>query len=80
MCHDFNEKDANRIVEQYSGKNENELFAELLRATNEQKQEGTFDMEGLREFESTLSPMLNEQQKEKLDRLLAVLRGENTPK
>ena len=79
MCKKFNENDANRIMEQYSGKSENELFAELKRATDEQKQDGTFDMEGLREFEATLTPMLNGQQKEKLDRLLAVLRGDTTP-
>lgn len=75
MAKDFNENDANRVVEEYSGKSEDELYSELIRATNEQKEEGTFDMQGLDELESALSPMLNEAQKKKLDKLLCVLRG-----
>lgn len=75
MGKDFNENDASRVYEQYSGRSEDELFSELIRATNEQKQAGTFDMDGLSELESALSPMLSDEQKKKLDRLLSVLRG-----
>lgn len=75
MGKDFTENDASRVYEQYSGKSEDDLYSELIRATNEQKQSGTFDMEGLNALESTLSPMLSEEQKKKLSGLLSVLRG-----
>ncbi len=79
--HDNNKRDdANRILEQYSGKSENELYAELMRTTDDQKQNGSFDMEGLNEFESTIMPMLNDKQKEKLEKLMSALRKDNTSK
>ena len=70
---DMAKMDAEGIINEYGGKSESELMAELMRVTGEQKQAGTFDPAGMRTMANSLLPMLNEEQKRKLNGILEML-------
>lgn len=57
-------------VDQYSKKSEGELLSELKKA----KQNGMMDAESLRQFVSTVGPMLNGEQKKRLKEVIAKLK------
>lgn len=57
------------------GKGERELFDALKGATAQQRAEGRLDDAGMDEVARTLSPMLSPAQRQKMERILAQLRG-----
>lgn len=61
------------IAEKYAGKSEDELMRELMSVTAKQKQEGSFDAEGMRKTAERLMPMLNKEQARKLRSIISAL-------
>lgn len=59
-----------KIVDRYGGKSEDELMRELFRMTGEQKREGSFDAAAMRKTASSIMPMLNAEQRQKLEAIL----------
>ena len=60
-------------AEKYSGKSEDELMAELLRVTAEQKREGSFDADAMRQTAGSILPYLDARQAEKLRRIIDMI-------
>ena len=63
------EKDLQEKISQYEGKSREELMEELLTSVDAAKKDGTFTKEALEEFKSKVAPMLNEEQRERLDEI-----------
>lgn len=69
--------DLDRIAEtakQYEGKSEEELTSELLKAAEQGRRDGSFSNEMLEQFYRTMAPMLSQEQKNKLDSLVKMLK------
>lgn len=52
---------------EFAGKNENDLMNELMGQVMQGRQDGSFTPEALQQFIRSVSPMLNGQQKQKLN-------------
>jgi|GEM_PF-4172974 len=61
-------------VKKYSEKSESELYSELFSLAEKGKKDGTFNENSIKEFEQTLAPVLNDEQKAKLEQILNSLR------
>ncbi len=59
---------------QYSGMNESELMGELSKKVSEGRKNGSFTDESLSEFVKNISPMLNAEQKSKLQSIINKLK------
>lgn len=60
-------------IKQYEGKSENELMKQLFSAVEQGKRDGTFSKEALEQFASQVSPMINDEQRQKLQSLMQQL-------
>lgn len=69
-----NQEDIRKTAEQYAGKSEEELLAEIFRLANENKRNGTLSASQLDEFERNVMPMLNREQRKRLESVLGMLR------
>ncbi len=56
-------------IAQYEGKSEEELFEALLAQVEQGKKDGSFSEEGLNSFISSVSPMLNDAQRQRLNEI-----------
>ena len=65
--------EAQRMLNMYGGKSEDELMRELLSAAAKQKQDGSFDAAGMRRTAASLMPMLNAEQQRKLLNIISAL-------
>jgi uncharacterized protein YjgD (DUF1641 family) len=63
----------NEAYDKYSSMPEGDLIDELIKITKAQKAAGTFDEEQLKITYNALYPMLNEQQRVKLDQLIKLI-------
>ena len=63
----------NELYGRYAGKSESDLLSELYLIASEQKKEGTFDRTALENGIRTIMPMLNEEQKRRLNEIAAKL-------
>jgi len=59
-----------QIFNKYKNKNQQELLDELFKNVEEQKQNGSFDYNGLTNMLEKMSPFLNQEQKQNLETLL----------
>ena len=67
-------KDALRnTAESYMGKKDDELLAEILQAAAKGKRDGTITDEGLRSFAENVAPMLNDEQRARLQKVLNMI-------
>lgn len=64
----------NGLISKYAGKGDDELMRELLKATDEQKRNGSFDRSSIDEAAESILPMLNQEQAEKLQRILNAIK------
>jgi DNA-binding transcriptional regulator YbjK len=62
------------MAKQYEGKSETELTNELLKVTEQSRKDGTLNNEMLETFYRSMSPMMNAEQKSKLDGLMKMLK------
>lgn len=58
--------DMNTLLGKYGNKSESELMNELKTVTSQQKRDGTYDGAAMREAMQRIMPMLNDEQKKKL--------------
>lgn len=61
-------KNVEDLINKYSSYSEKELMQELIKLSNEKKQNGTLNQD-LNNFSNVLSPYLNEEQKSKMNDL-----------
>ena len=68
-------EDLRKTAEAYGKKSDDELLKDILTMANRGKADGTFTDQSLTNFANTLSPMLNEEQKERLKTVMALLKN-----
>ena len=68
-------EDLRKTAEAYGKKSDDELLKDILTMANRGKADGTFNDQSLTNFANTLSPMLNEEQKERLKTVMALLKN-----
>ena len=59
----------------YRGRSEDELMRELKQTVQKDKAAGTLTDKRMENFQKKVSPMLNEQQRKKLDKTMKELKG-----
>ena len=65
-----NKEDPQDFLQSRQGKSESELYAELLETAAKGKRDGTLNDESIKAFEEIIGPMLNDEQKQKLAKIL----------
>ena len=68
-------EDLRDTAQKYAGKSEEEVLSEILRLAGENRRNGTLTESEIKDFERKVLPMLNEEQKARLERVLKMLRG-----
>ncbi len=68
------EQMAKDMLKQYEGKSEDDLMQELFSAAQRGKQDGTFNEEAIKNFVETAGPMLNEEQRQRMNQILSMIR------
>ena len=71
----FDEKEVMDFAKRYEHSSEQEVLSDLLSAAKQGKQNGTFDIGQMENFAGTLSGVLNEQQKKRLDEVMKLLKN-----
>ena len=67
------EENIREKVDYYSSMSENQLYDDLFKEVVKGKQNGTLTREGLMNFYNMVIPLLNEQQRQKLDEIIKKL-------
>ena len=62
------------MAKKYEGKSENEILRDLSGAVEKGKRDGTLDNKKIDSIASQIAPMLNSQQRSKLDQLMKILK------
>ena len=70
----IDEQNIRQTLNKYQGMSQSDLMQELIKETNKQKQNGKLNDQKLAELGSQLNPMLDDNQKTKLDEILKMLR------
>lgn len=70
----IDEQNIRQTLNKYQGMSQSDLMQELIKETNKQKQNGKLNDQKLAELGSQLKPMLDDNQKTKLDEILKMLR------
>lgn len=68
------EEDIRKTAKTYEGKSDDEMLAEILKMANKGQRDGSFSEAKLDEFVRNVSPILNEKQRERLQKVLSMLR------
>lgn len=68
------EKGLEDMIKDREGRTEKELMDELLRSVQKSKAEGRYSDKEMDNFKNTVTPLLNEEQRKKLDEILALLK------
>lgn len=66
-------ENAEDLIKKYQNYSQSELMAELIKTANEEKQNGNLDKEKLMNIKSTLTPYLNSNQLQFLERIMEKL-------
>lgn len=70
----IDEEEIKEKIQKYQNMNQNELLSELLKETKKQKQNGNLDNQKLEDIKNSMSTVLNDEQKNRLDELIKLLR------
>ncbi len=62
------------MAKQYEGKSDTEILKDLSRAVEKGKKDGSLTNEKIDSIASTIAPMLNKEQKAKLQRLMSTIK------
>ena len=65
----------NKMMSQYEGKSENELMGELFRTVQQGKKDGSFDTRMLDDFYQKAAPLMQGDQKKRLDAIMRQLKS-----
>ena len=66
----YDKKSFSDLIGQLSGKSENELMRELSDLTSIKKAEGTFDIDSIQQSAKRIAPMLNDEQRRRLNEII----------
>ncbi len=69
-----NSIDMNQSIEELSQKSESELMSELLSVASAKRKDGTLDNSSLEEFHKAIAPSLNNEQLNKLNEIIDMLK------
>ena len=69
-----NFRDEKKVIEELSKKNESELMAELLSVANQKRNDGSLDNATLDSFKEKISPSLTDEQQQKLNNIINMLK------
>ena len=58
------------MIKSREGKSEGELMEELLKSVKKSKEEGRYSQEEMERFKNTVTPLLTDEQRKKLDEIL----------
>ena len=67
------EENVKKLLDRYKNKSSEELYAELLKLAKTEKEKGNLTEKRLNHIYNTLSPMLSENEKEKLKNLMKII-------
>ena len=67
--------DIRKTAERYAEKSDAELLSDIMRMAGENKRNGSLSNEELDEFERKVIPMLNREQRKRLENVLRMLKG-----
>jgi catalase len=67
-------EDIKKAYDKYSNMEEQDLMSELIKTTQAQKEAGTLDEEQIKSTYNMIYPMLNDEQKKKLNELIKVIK------
>lgn len=68
------EKGLEDMIKDREGRTEKELMDELLQSVRKSKAEGRYSEKEMDNFKKTVTPLLNEEQRKKLDEILSLLK------
>jgi len=68
------EDNIRRTAEKYANKSEDELLAEIMRLATENKRNGSLSEAQFDEFERNVMPMLNAEQRKRMESVLKMLK------
>ena len=68
------ENDIRKTAEKYGKKSDDELLKDILQMANQGRSEGTLSDSALSEFARKVSPMLNEEQRRRLEQVLNMIK------
>ena len=69
------EEDIRKTAEKYGNMSDEDLLSNILQTANQNKANGTLSEESLRQFANSVSPMLNQEQKSRLEKAIRMIRG-----
>lgn len=70
-----NDIDISSLKQKYEGMSQNELMQELFKKVALSKSDGSFSADQIDEFVRTVSPNLDEQSRNRLNELVAMIKG-----
>ncbi len=68
-------QDAMAFAQQYQGKSQGEIMAEILKMSSKGKKDGSVNIEQIENFAQTLSPSLTEEQRVRLSEMLKLIKN-----
>jgi len=71
---EIKKEDVSELIDKYSTYSEDELMKEFLEESKKKKDSGEFSDEKISKIKSVLSPYLDEQQKQKLEDLIKMVK------
>ena len=71
-----NKEELRKAAERYSGKSDEELLGEIVNAAKKERQDGSFSDEKINDFVNAVSPMLNAEQRERLNKAIKLIKND----
>ena len=69
-----NGEDIRKKAQSYAGKSDDELLGDIMKTARQGKADGSIDDEQLQKFAESVAPMLNQEQRERLNRVLEMIK------
>lgn len=70
-----NEDDIRKTAERYAGKSDEELLGDIMKTVRQGKADGSISDEQLQKFAESVTPILNQEQLDRLNAVLKMIRG-----
>ena len=65
--------DIDNLINKFNGMSEGELITEVFKIINEKKRNGTFNPDEIDQLASIIAPMLNDEQRQKMQQLIDLI-------
>jgi hypothetical protein len=70
----YSQDDVKKIYKKYADKSESEITEDLMRAVNRGKRSGNFNIKALENNAKSIMPMLNSEQRQKLENIMKMIK------